>query len=55
MRPRAADHVELDELPAGVLTGLPDLYDDAQPGHLECGHGAYALLVADRITGSGRV
>ena len=51
---RAADHVELDELPAGVLTGLPDLDDDAQPGHLECGHGAYALLVADRISGRSR-
>ena len=52
---RAADDVELDELPAGVLTGLPDLDDGAQPGHLECGHGAYALLVArsDHRLGAG--
>ena len=45
---RAADHVELDQL-VGVLA---DLDNDAQPGHLECGHGAYALLSPDRITGS---
>ena len=39
----AADHVELDELAAGLLARLADLDNDAQPGHLECGHGAYAL------------
>ena len=45
-----ADHIELDELATGLLPGLADLDDDAQPGHLECGHGAYALVARDRIT-----
>jgi hypothetical protein len=44
----APDDVELDQL-VGVLA---DLDDDAQPGHLECGHGAYALTTPDRISGS---
>ena len=46
---RAADHVELDQLPVGLLARLADLDKDAQPGHLECGHGAYALDAPDRI------